>query len=82
MTRQQLVMLIDALPDEQIDMAATCLLYLRDQGTPEETWLEPEFQSFIKRRIQESLEKEERGEFLFQEGAKERFRQWRDKSSG
>lgn len=82
MTRQQLVMLIDALPDEQIDTAATCLLYLRDQGAQDETWLEPEFQSFIKRKVQESLEEEERGEFVSQEEAKERFRQWRDKSSG
>ena len=82
MTRQQLVRLVDDLEEEQLDIAATCLLYLRDSNGPEEAWETPEFQAFLKRRIQESLEEEDRGEFVTQDEARSLFRQWRAESTG
>lgn len=82
MTRQQLVRLVDDLEDGQIDIAATCLLYLRDSNAPEEAWGTPEFQAFLKRRIQESLEEEERGEFVTQDEARSLLQQWRAESTG
>jgi len=82
MTRQQLAMLVEDLPDEQVDIAGNCLLYLRDQNTPEATWETPGFQAFVKQRIEESLEEEERGEFLPQEKARAQFKQWRTESIG
>ena len=82
MTRQQLAMLVDDLPEEQIDIAGTCLLYLRDQCSQEECWAAPEFQAFIKRRIEESLEEEGRGDYVTQEKARALFSQWRAESTG
>lgn len=82
MTRQQLVQLVDDLQEDQIDIAATCLLYLRDSATSEESWEPPEFQAFLRQRIQDSLEEEERGEFVPQDEARAMFRKWRTESAG
>ena len=82
MTRQQLTALVEDLNDEQLDVAGTCLLYLRDMKTEMESWASPEFQGFIQRRIQESLEEEERGDYVSQEKARDLFKQWRAKSAG
>lgn len=75
MTRQQLAMLVEDLPEEQIEIAGTCLLYLRDQGARDEVWARPEFQANVRHRIQESLEEEERGEFVSQGEARDLLRQ-------
>lgn len=75
MTRQQLVHLVNELEEEQLDIAASCLMYLRDSNNPDDSWETPEFQAFLRRRIEESLEEEDRGEFVTQQEARAQFRQ-------
>lgn len=82
MTRQQLARLVDDLPEDQLDIAAGCLLYLRDSASAEQRWDTPEFQTFLKQRIQDSLEEEDRGEFVNQEEARDLLRRWRTESAG